>query len=125
MRHRGYLSGRERAARSRLVKLLSQRPLLRGGLVTMARSCGKQGCKCGRGEKHVSMYLSVRMEGKRKMVYVPRQLEEEVRSWVETYREVERDIDVLSEGCTERLLKKKNEARGEKKAKKAKKGKAR
>jgi len=60
------------------------------------------------------------MQGKRKMIYVPRQLDEEVRSWVETYREVERDIDVLSEACTERLLKKKNEARGEKKAKKGK-----
>ena len=105
MRHRGYLSARERAARSRLVKLLSQRPLLRGGLVTMARSCGKQGCKCARGEKHVSLYLSARVEGKRKMIYVPRSMEEVVRAWVETYREVERQIELLSESCMERVLK--------------------
>jgi len=120
MRHRGYLSARERAARSRVMKLLSQRPLLRGGLVTMARSCGKHGCKCARGEKHVSLYLSARVEGKRKMVYVPRSLEEEVRSWVETYREVERHIDVLSQGCMERLLNKKKERRAERAAGKGK-----
>jgi len=111
MRHRGYLSARERAARSRLVKLLSQRPLLRGGLVTMARSCGKQGCKCARGEKHVSLYLSARVEGKRKMIYVPRSMEEVVRAWVETYREVERQIELLSESCMERVLKEKKSRR--------------
>ena len=114
MRHRGYLSARERAARSRLVSLLRQRPLLRGGLVTMARSCGKQGCKCARGEKHVSLYLSVRMEGKRKMIYVPRSMEERVRAWVETHRDVERQIELLSESCMERLLKEKKRIREDK-----------
>jgi len=94
MRHLGYLSARERAACSQLVNSLRQRPLVRGGLVTMARSCGNQGCK-------------------RTMVYVPRSVEEEVRSWVETYRELEGRIDVLSQGCMERLFKNKKEARGE------------
>ena len=120
MRHRGYLSARERAARSQLVNLLRQRPLLRAGLVTMARRCGKQGCKCTRGEKHVSLYLSVRLRGKRKMVYVPQQLEEQVRAWVKTYREVEGHIDVVSEACMERLLKKKDELSRQKKGKRGK-----
>jgi len=61
----------------------------------------------------VSMYLSVRMEGKRKMIYVPRSMEERARAWVETYREVERQIELLSESCMERVLKEKKKIRAD------------
>jgi len=54
------------------------------------------------------------------MVYVPQQLEEQVRAWVKTYREVEGHIDVVSEACMERLLKKKDELSRQKKGKRGK-----
>jgi len=104
MRHRGGLSARERSARSKLAQLLHSRVVLRGSLVSMARVCGKPSCKCTRGHKHVSLYLSTRVGTQRKMIYIPPQMEADVRSWVEPYRELEALIDELSQARMERLL---------------------
>ena len=97
----------ERAARSRLAQLLHDRELVHGSVVSMARTCGKATCRCNRGEKHESLYLSVKINGKRRMVYVPPELEEEVRRCVETYREVERLTESVSGACLGRVLEKK------------------
>jgi hypothetical protein len=75
----------------------------------MARRCGKSGCRCSQGEKHVSLYLSVKIKGKRRLVYIPASLEEEVRSRVDAYREVERLTQVVSEECVNRVLELKRE----------------
>ena len=73
----------------------------------MAPMCGKAGCRCNQGEKHESLYLSVKIKGKRRMVYVPGDLEEEGRRCVEAYREVERLAEAVSGACLERVLQKK------------------
>ena len=99
----------ERSARSRLAQLLHDHEMIRGSVVSMARRCGKAGCRCVRGEKHVSLYLSVKIEGKRRMVYIPAHLEEEVRRRVGAYREVERLAQVVSEACVNRVLEQKRE----------------
>ena len=109
MRSRSHLSGKERDARSRLAQLLHDRMLLKGSLVTMSRTCGKPNCKCLRGEKHVSLYLSLRVGKARKMIYVPPALEETVRSWVETNRTAEALVERISRGCLDRFLKAKQE----------------
>jgi hypothetical protein len=51
----------ERHARSCAVQHIADNPLLRGSLVSMARTCGKAGCHCQQGKKHVSLYLAVRV----------------------------------------------------------------
>ena len=99
----------ERAARSRLAQLLHDHELISGSVVVMARTCGKAGCRCQKGDKHVSLYLSIKLEGKRRMVYVPAELEEEVRRHVAAYREVERLTDVVSTACVERVLERKRD----------------
>jgi hypothetical protein len=60
-------------------------------------------------------YLSTKVEGKRRMVYIPRELEEEVRRRVGAYREVERLTDVVSAACVHRVLerKRKRKSNGE------------
>ena len=60
---RAQLPPKDRAARSRLIHWLSAaaQPLARASLVTMARTCGKKGCKCAQGERHVSLYLASRI----------------------------------------------------------------
>jgi len=63
MRHRGQFTQSERFARSRLAKLLHEQPFLCGSLVTMHRLCGKEGCKCTRGELHPGLYLAIRAGG--------------------------------------------------------------
>lgn len=99
----------ERSARSRLAQLLHSHEVIHGSLVSMARRCGKAGCRCEQGEKHVSLYLSVKIEGKRRMVYIPAPLEEEVRRRADAYCEVQRLTQVVSEACVNRVLERKRE----------------
>lgn len=113
MAARNQFTPAERAARSRLTQLLHDHEVIQGSVVSMARPCGKAGCHCARGEKHVSLYLSIKMEGKRRMLYIPPELEEEVRGRVAAYREVERLTTVVSEACVGRMLKRKRERKSD------------
>lgn len=109
MTARNRFTPQERAARSRLTQLLHDHEVIYGSVVPMARRCGKAGCHCAQGEKHVSLYLSTKVEGRRRMVYIPPELEEEVRQRVAAYREVERLTEVVSEACVSRVLQRKRE----------------
>ncbi len=85
--------------------------MLQGSLVTMKRKCGKEGCRCARGHLHVSLYLATRCEGKRKMIYVPRELEEKARRWVEEGREAARLLETLCQASLENFFKDKEAAK--------------
>jgi hypothetical protein len=113
MRHRSHLPAGERAVRSRLAQLVHSQRLLRGSVVTMSRTCGKQGCKCTRGDRHVSLYLSIRAGKKRRMIYIPLGWQERVRSWVEASHEADGLLEKISQACLECFLKEKQGARPE------------
>lgn len=98
---------KERDARSRAVRQVADSPLLRGSLVRMMRTCGKQGCHCQKGEKHPGLYLAVSDQGKRRLVYIPPALEETVQAWVGTARDIDDLLDLISEHCYQELLRKK------------------
>jgi hypothetical protein len=102
----------ERHARSRAVQQIADNPLLRGSLVSMARTCGKSGCHCQQGEKHSSLYLAVRLNNRRRMIYVPPAMEDSVRGWVENAQEVDRLLDFISQQCLTGFLEKKAEKPG-------------
>jgi len=104
MRHRGHISATERRKRSRLAKLLHDRRFLCGSLVTMARTCGNPRCKCMRGEKHVSLYLAIKDGDKRKMIYIPRQWDKTIVSWIQNYREMKKLTNEVSQLCLQRFL---------------------
>ena len=104
MRHRGHISAKERKKRSQLAKLLHDRRFLCGSLVTMARTCGNPGCKCMRGEKHVSLYLAMKDGSKRKMIYVPRKWEQSISSWVQNYQNIKKLTDEVSQLCLQRFM---------------------
>lgn len=112
----------EREARSRLVKRCADQPLLRGSLVTMQRTCGKPGCRCNDGQLHVSLYLAVRVGQRRKMIYVPAELEARVREWVASSQEIDRLLEIVSQSCLEQLLKSKREQAGPRRARRPRKG---
>lgn len=101
---RSHRTPAERDARSRLVKRCADAPLLRGSLVTMRRGCGKPGCRCNEGEKHVSLYLAIRYGKQRKMIYIPSELEQRVREWVQSSQEIDRLLELVSQSCLEQLL---------------------
>ena len=74
-----------RGRRRRLAaKVTGIEALLRGTLITQGRRCGKESCRCARGELHGPyLYLSVTRPGRRpRMVYVPADLTEMVTGQV-------------------------------------------
>ncbi|MGH2732374.1 MAG: DUF6788 family protein [Actinomycetota bacterium] len=68
-----------RARRRSLARLPDIEGVLQGSLQTQSRHCGKEGCRCTRGELHGPYtYLSVRTGGRSRLLYVPSELAEEV-----------------------------------------------
>jgi len=104
MTSRSQRSAKERDARSQAVKRLADEDLLCGSLVEMFRTCGKSNCRCQQGEKHRALYLSIKSGGERSLIYIPAELEQTVREWVDNAREVRELVDFVSEHCYQRLL---------------------
>jgi hypothetical protein len=75
----------------------------------MQRTCGKKNCRCQQGQKHPAVCLAIRVGTRRKMIYIPPALEETVRGWVETGREVDGLLEAISQECLQTLLVKKEE----------------
>ena len=105
MRPRSHLPPHERQVRSRLTRILHDEMILNGSLVTMARTCGNPRCRCAKGHKHISLYLSTRTANGRKMIYIPADLEQTIRGWVQNAQEVRRLMDEVSQACLQRLWK--------------------
>ena len=83
---------------SYLVRLVSKGKFLRGNPVIMKRACGNKNCKCIKeGKKHESLYISKNKAGTRKMIYVPKPLEEEVRGKLKTYQKIKKLTERISE----------------------------
>ena len=87
----------KRFIEARVKKLRAERPVLVASLVRIARSCGRQGCRCQRGEKHVSDYLTLKVAGKTKTVYVPADLKEEVQTSILEHRRLKRLLREITE----------------------------
>ncbi len=105
MQHRGNFFKEERAIRSKLTKIVHDKLFVYGSLGTSERKCGKVNCWC-KGKKaggHVSSYLSVRVDGKRKMIFVPQLMVPQVKQWIQTYQEINASILRITELCVERI----------------------
>jgi len=67
--------------------------LLPGALVEQHRNCGKEGCRCTRGEPH-GPYVYLQVAGR--LMYVPAALAEAVRSRVEISRRLREALAEIS-----------------------------
>jgi len=87
-----------RARRARLARALPDVEVaLRGSLQKQTRRCGKEGCRCGTGEPHGPyVYLSVRTQGRSRVLYVPAELAERVRDRVEATGRIEKALEDIS-----------------------------
>ena len=64
----------------------------------MRRVCGNPNCRCIlEGKKHESLYISKNKGGERKMIYIPKPLEEEVRGKLEAYQKIKKLTERISE----------------------------
>jgi len=85
-----WLTARRDALLKRLGKL---GPFMGGSLVLIGRTCGnKEHCHCAKGPKHVSLYLTFAEKGKTRTIYVPVDMEVEVRRWSQSYRDLKADV---------------------------------
>lgn len=111
MKHRSHRPRAEREARSRLAKLAHEASLLCGSLVPMKRKCGKPNCRCTAGERHESLYLSIKIKGQRRLLYVPAPLEDMVRRAVQHHQGLRELVQQLSDIHVEHFLELKKELR--------------
>ena len=94
---------------SHLARLLYKGSFLRGNPVIMERTCGNKNCRCVLlGKKHKSLYISKNKDGKRKMIYVPKRLEDEVKAKLDAYQRIKRLIEKISELNYDQLKMKKD-----------------
>jgi len=102
-------SRREKDLLSKLSGLINYSEYIHANLVNVKRVCGNKNCKCiTKGEKHESLYLTtIRKDGKRKMIYIPKNLEEEVKKMVARYFKIRDIIEEISDINLERVLSKK------------------
>ena len=99
------LPAAERRLYSRVRQILGQPGLILGSLVVMKRKCGKESCACRKNprRRHCSLYLATNYEGRRCMMYIPKEWEERVREWVGRYGAIRGALDQLSMACIRRL----------------------
>ena len=70
-----------------LQEILSESgPLRRGSFVALHRKCGKPNCHCATGKGHPAKYLSVKENGRTRMIFIPSKLEETVADEAHRYR---------------------------------------
>lgn len=76
-----------RMLESRLKQLVPTGPVLAASLAQVNKRCGQPSCSCHHGGPlHQAHHLSFRQGGKTRTVYVPQELLDEVRSWVQEHQ---------------------------------------
>ena len=84
--------------RTKLIKSLAAlTPVIDGSFAEVKVTCGKPNCKCASGEKHKSYKLVKKIQGKSKTTHIPKELVEEVKTWVAENRRLK---DVMKESAS-------------------------
>ncbi|MBU4312125.1 MAG: hypothetical protein KJ706_05360 [Candidatus Omnitrophica bacterium] len=95
------LNRRERA----LGKMPKLEESIKGSFVIMNRFCGKPNCRCQKGQKHRSIYLSQSQRGKTRMIYIPHHAVKKTKEYIKNYQKVKDILNTLSD-INIKLLKK-------------------
>ena len=105
----------QRMVNARLKKLSTIGPFIKGSLVKIPHTCGNKNCRCARGEKHQSYYLTYKVKQKTKTIYVPVDLVKEVEKWTKEYKHIKELMEEVTE--LQRIIIRKyvKEKRGKKK----------
>lgn len=86
---------------AKLKQLAACKPFVAASLCAVKRTCGKPNCRCTRGEPHTAHVLTWKEKGKTKAVYVPKEMVEEVRKWVEEHKRIKQLIGEISKESLE------------------------
>ena len=80
-----------------LKRLAKVGPFLSGSLSQIKRKCGNPTCHCAQGEKHSAYLLTWKAKQKTRALYIPVDLIQEVKNWIEEYRKIQRLIQKMTE----------------------------
>ena len=70
---------------------------IRGTLVIMNRFCGKPNCRCRKGYKHKSVYLSQSQKGKTRMIYIPQASVKKTAEYIKNHQKTKDILDIVSD----------------------------
>lgn len=87
----------KREINSRLKKIATASSMIDGSLTKVGRKCGKPTCHCATGEKHTAFLLTKKVNGKTKSTYVPKDMVEEVQSWIQEHRRIKQLMKEIAE----------------------------
>jgi len=71
--------------------------VVHGSIVIVKRLCGKTNCRCQKGFKHSSLYISQRYKGKTRMIYIPHRSEARVRDFVKNWHKLKAIMDKVTD----------------------------
>ena len=87
-----------RMLQRRLKQLVPTGPVLAASLARVNKRCGQPSCSCHHGGPlHQAHHLTFTEGGKTRTVYVPRDLLEEVRGWVQEHQRLKGLIHEISQ----------------------------
>jgi len=105
-----------RMLHSRLKQMAPAGPMLAATLAQVQKRCGQPSCSCHHGGPlHQAHHLTFRDEGKTRTVYVPQDLLEEVRSWVQEHRRLkalQREVNQLAVALIQGHVRQRQRRRG-------------
>jgi hypothetical protein len=83
---------------SRLKQMVPAGPVLAASLNRLNKRCGQPSCSCHHGGPlHQAHHLTFREAGKTRTVYVPRDLLQEVQTWVQEHQRLKALIHEVSQ----------------------------
>ena len=99
------LPSKERQAISRLRQILNEPGFLHASLIRHRRRCGKDYCRCNRSKRHYheSWLIGQTLKGRTQMKHLRPELLEQVRIWIERYREADALLERISKTYWQRL----------------------
>jgi len=97
MKHRTHLPQKQRKIISRIHLLISEGEMIRASMLDMETKCGKEGCRCAKGQKHRSTIIEQSSKGKTRMRTVPQAHQKQIEKWIKNWRELQDLLEQLSQ----------------------------
>jgi hypothetical protein len=84
-----------RLLEARRARLAPGKPILAATLTQVRKRCGQPTCHCYHGEPHLAWHLTYKVKGKTRTVYVPLDLLDEVRAWIQEHKRIKTLLDEI------------------------------